>query len=77
MLHSMPPVAQSNANVFGFGEEAEGLEAAFTADAAGFDATEGGAEVADQPAIDPHDTGFQFGGDAVGTLEVGGPDGGC
>ena len=69
--------AEGDANVFGLGEEAEGFEAAFAADAAGFDAAEGRAEVADEPAVDPHDAGLYFGGDAVGALEVGGPDGGC
>ena len=58
---------------FFFGEESQRFEAAFAADAGVFHAAERRAQVAQKPAVDPDDAGFEFGGDAVRTREVLGP----
>lgn len=65
-------------HALGFHEEFfEGKFAAFSADAAPFGAAEGQAEVADVLRVDPDHAAFESGGDAVGALDVAGPDVAC
>src|SRR4051812_32778440 len=63
-----------DADVLGLGEETERFLAAFAADAALFHAAEGNAEIADEPAVYPNGAGVNFFSDAMGAIEVLGPD---
>ena len=63
-----------DADVFWLREESECFFTAFAADAAGFHAAEGDAQVAHEPAIHPHCAGVDLFGDAMGATEVLCPD---
>src|ERR1041384_5355514 len=65
-----------NTDVLRFGEKAESFFAAFAADAALLHATEGDAEITDEPAVYPDSAGVDFFGDAMGAAEVLCPDAG-
>src|SRR5690606_2204619 len=67
------PLSHSDADVPWFGEKAHGLEPAFAAQAGLPAAAERRTQVAQHPAVDPHDAHAQCGGEAMGALEVAGP----
>ena len=62
-------------HVFGFRKKAKGLEPAFTTQARLLDPAKGRAQVADQPAVDPNDSGLELVRHAVGALQVARPQG--
>src|SRR5207253_1550957 len=61
-------------NVLGLGEKSQRFFAAFAADAAGFHAAEGDAQVAHEPAVYPDCAGVNFFGDAVRAIQILRPD---
>src|ERR1035437_1364907 len=69
------PRLEFHADVAQLGIELERMHAALAADPGLFRAAEGGAQVAQEPAVDPADADFYFRGDAVRAREVGSPDG--
>src|ERR1700741_3081606 len=73
-LLMMVSVLQLHTHVLLFREELQRFESALASDAAFFRATEGNAQVAQQPAVDPDGAGVQRGGDAVGAFQVARPD---
>ena len=50
------------------------MDTAFAVDAGGFGAAEGGSQVAEEPAVDPTQPDFDFGGEAAGPVDVLGVD---
>src|SRR5690606_19624270 len=68
--------SELDADVAGFGVELQGVHATFAADARLLGATERRAQVAQEPAVDPGDAHVDAPGHAVGTGQIGGPDGG-
>src|SRR5262249_29544581 len=56
------------------GEETQRLQAAFAADTAFLDAPEWGAQIAQQPAVDPDDARFELLRHTVAALDVVAPD---
>src|SRR5690606_4784155 len=65
---------QGDADVARFGEEAHRLVAAFATQAGLAGAAERGAQVAHQPGVDPDHAHLQLCAEAVGAVEVAGPD---
>src|SRR5260370_40213202 len=65
-----------DADVFWLGEKAQSFFAAFAADAAGFHPAKGDAKIAHQPAVYPNRAGVDLFGDAMGAIQVLGPDAG-
>ena len=63
-----------DADVFWLGEEAQRFFAAFAANTALFHAAEGNAQVAQEPAIHPHGAGVNFLSNAMGAVEILGPN---
>ena len=61
-------------NILRLGEEAQRFFAAFAAHAALFHAAEGNAQVAQEPAIHPHGAGVNFLSNAMGAVEILGPN---
>mmetsp|Transcript_3661 Transcript_3661/g.9141 ORF Transcript_3661/g.9141 Transcript_3661/m.9141 type:complete len:256 (-) Transcript_3661:820-1587(-) len=55
-------------------EESDGVQTAFTTDATLFDTTERGAEIAEQPAIDPENPGLDLASDPEAAVIITGPD---
>eukprot|EP01136_Pigoraptor_vietnamica_P037660 Opistho-1_new@105931 len=68
--------SQLDADVAQLGIELERMHAAFAADARRLGAAEGGAQVAQEPAVDPADADLHLLGHAVGAAQVLGPHGG-
>src|SRR3990167_390830 len=66
--------SEFHADVFQLGVELQRVHTPFAADARLLAATEGGAQVAQEPAVDPDDAGLDLPGDAVGARAVLGPD---
>src|SRR5487761_2213873 len=75
-VNACPLALKLNADVAQLGVELERMHAALAADAGLLRAAERGAQVAQEPAVDPADADFDFRGDAVRAREIGGPDGG-
>src|SRR5262245_16516944 len=71
----LPPSRQFHADVGGFGVAVEGVAAAFSAYAGEFRAAEGGAEVAEEPGVDPAQADVEGRAGPVCTTDVAGPDG--
>src|SRR5690606_17423365 len=69
-------IGHLDADIAGFGEEAQRFKAAFAADAGIFDAAERRTQVAHHPAVDPDDARLERRGHAVRTVEVARPHGG-
>src|ERR1700680_5259204 len=65
---------QLHAHILRLGEEVERFEAALATEAAVAHAAERHAQVAAQPAVDPHRSAVDRRSDAVRALEVGRPD---
>src|SRR3990167_9092753 len=63
-----------HADVFQLGVELQRVHPPFPADARLLAAAEGGAQVAQEPAVDPDDAGLDLPGDAVAARAVLGPD---
>src|SRR5688572_4280372 len=67
-------LSQVQTDVLGVGEESHGLHAALASQAGRAHAAERRAQVALQPGIDPDHAGAQLRGEAMGAVEVAGPD---
>src|SRR5690606_15902109 len=65
---------QGDADVARLGEEAHRFASSLAAEAGLARAAERRAQVAQQPGVDPDDAGAQFRAEAVGAVEVAGPD---
>src|SRR3546814_16153111 len=68
---------RSDAHVAVLGEESHRLQATLASQPGLAHAAERGAQVAHQPAVDPDDAGVDGRGEAVGAVEVAGPDRCC
>src|ERR1044071_397892 len=65
---------QLDADILRLREEVQRFESTLAADAAFLHPAERDAQVAQEPAVDPHRAGVQLRGDAVGALQVARPD---
>src|SRR5882672_9560129 len=63
-----------DAHVACFGEKAHGFETAFTAQARVLHSAHRGAQIAQHPGVDPHETRLEARGDPVAALDVAAPD---
>src|SRR5205807_705414 len=66
--HRYSPILLRDADVFWFGEKPERFFTAFAANATGFHAAEGDAEVAHEPAVYPDGAGVDLFRDAMGAI---------
>src|SRR6185436_18579632 len=72
-MSPMCPSSKLDADVAKLGVELERMHAAFAADARGLGAAEGGAQVTQEPAVDPADADLDLPCDAMRAPEVLGP----
>src|SRR5690349_8301736 len=70
----MVSCSELHTHVLRLREESQRLESSLTSDSALLHAAERDAEVAQEPAVDPHGSRVQSRGDTMGALQVAGPE---